>query len=79
MISVGVLVANTTRPRPWNHIPALERLAIHLEDNFKDRSPLVEYFQLHKQPILSPPEEAWGGWEEELSRATVGSFLCLNF
>jgi hypothetical protein len=75
MISVGVLVANTTRPRPWNHIYALKRLATHLEDNPKDRKPLEDYFRLHKQPTPPPVEEPWGGWEEELSHATVCLFL----
>jgi hypothetical protein len=75
MISVGVLVANTTRPRPWNHIYALKRLATHLEDNPKDREPLEDYFRLHKQPTPPPAEEPWSGWEEELSHATVCLFL----
>jgi hypothetical protein len=71
MISVGVFVAHTTRPRPWDHIPALKRLTVHLEDDPKDRKPLEEYFQLHKRPTPPPAEVPWNGWEEELSRATV--------
>jgi hypothetical protein len=73
MISVGALVANSTRPRPWNHISALKRFAVHLEDYPKDKAPLEEYFNENRVVDLSPPpEEPWYGWEAELSRATVG-------
>lgn len=72
MISVGVLLANSTRPRAWNHISALKRFAIQLEDKYEDRTPLEEYFERHKAPLASPStEEPWNGWEEELSRATM--------
>ncbi|CAG8763452.1 2178_t:CDS:2, partial [Acaulospora colombiana] len=72
MISVGVLVANTTRPRPWKHISALERHSIHLEDNKKNKKPLEEYFEKHRAPNLHVnSEEFWNGWEPELSDATM--------
>ena len=78
MISVGVLVANSTRPRAWMHISALKRFSVQLEDNHEDRKQLEDYFEQHKSPVAAPPaEEPWSGWEEELSRATVGS--CFEF
>lgn len=72
MISVGVLVANSTRPRPWNHISSLKRFTVHLEDHPKDKKPLEKYFEEQKVASLDPPsEEPWEGWEPELLRATV--------
>ncbi|KAG8830413.1 hypothetical protein FRC18_008148 [Serendipita sp. 400] len=72
MISVGVLVENSTRPRPWNHISALKRFAVRLEDSLEERDSLEAYFNQHKvSNTNSSEEEPWDGWEEELSRATM--------
>lgn len=72
MISIGVLVAQSTRPRPWNHINALKRFAVRLEDDLKERECLKEYFEERKVLNLDlPEEETWNGWEAELSRATM--------
>ncbi|KAG8758123.1 hypothetical protein FRC14_000747 [Serendipita sp. 396] len=72
MISVGVLVENSTRPRPWNHISALKRFAVRLEDSLEERDFLEAYFNQHKVPNTnSSEEEPWDGWEEEISRATM--------
>ncbi|KAG8807822.1 hypothetical protein FRC17_004252, partial [Serendipita sp. 399] len=72
MISVGVIVENSTRPRPWKHINALKRFAVRLEDNLDERDSLEAYFNEHKvSSTNAPEEEPWDGWEEELSRATM--------
>ena len=74
LLSVGILVAPSLRPRPWRHITALKNFAVHLEDKYTVKKPLVGYFDLHKARGLSlgePP--AWTGWKDELLNATVGA------
>jgi hypothetical protein len=74
MISVGVLVANTRRPRPWNHISALKRFAVHLEDDMSNKEPLERYFNDRKvADLTSLDEPSWDGWESELNESTVRS------
>jgi DENN domain-containing protein 11 len=76
LLSVGVLVAPSLRPRPWRHIAALKRFAVHLEDHYKVKKPLVDYFDLHKARGLSLGEpEVWTGWNDELSNATVSASM----
>lgn len=75
MISVGVLVTNSTRPRAWTHISALKRFSVQLEDKHDDRKQLEEYFELHRASLAEPvAEEPWNSWEDELSRATVSAY-----
>ena len=74
LISVGMLVAPSLRPRQWRHIAALKKFAVHLEDHYTIKKPLVDYFDLHKARGRSLGEpEVWTGWEDELSNATVGT------
>jgi hypothetical protein len=74
LISVGVLVAPSLRPRPWRHITALKQFAVHLEDKYMVKKPLVDYFDLHKARGLSLGEpQVWTGWKDELLNATVGA------
>jgi hypothetical protein len=79
LLSVGVLVAPSLRPRPWRHIVALKKFAVHLEDRYMVKNPLVDYFDLHKARGLSLGEpDVWTGWEDELSNATVGTNSRVN-
>jgi len=74
LLSVGVLVAPSVRPRPWRHIAVLKKFAVHLEDRYTVKKPLVEYFDLHKARGLSLGEpEVWDSWQAELLNATVGA------
>ena len=74
LLSVGVLVAPSLRPRPWRHITALKKFAVHLEDKYMVKKPLVDYFDLHKARGRSLGEpQVWTGWKAELSNATVGA------
>jgi len=74
LLSVGVLVAPSLRSRPWQHITALKKLAVHLEDKYMVKKPLVDYFDLHKARGLSlGAPQVWTGWKDELLNATVGA------
>lgn len=90
LTSLGILLAKSTRPRPWRHVAALRALADSiylsletrgiLEPSESDWEPARDFFEERKvrRADLSGAGE-WYGWSHELDnvRHSMGLVLCL--
>jgi len=84
--SLGVLLAKSSRPRPWQHVPSLKSLIRSMYSRFKeegiydpeqfDWSTAESFFEQRKdsQTDSSDPG-AWRGWSDELDSVSVGITL----
>lgn len=82
--SLGVLLAKSSRPRPWQHVPSLKSLIRSMYSRFKeegiydpeqfDWSTAESFFEQRKdsQTDSSDPG-AWRGWSDELDSVSVGT------
>ncbi|THV01713.1 hypothetical protein K435DRAFT_654798, partial [Dendrothele bispora CBS 962.96] len=91
--SLGILVAKTSRPRPWRHINALKDLIAMLYAPMElsgssqplepDLAPAQRYFERHSvQDASGSAIRGWDGWSHELDgtdndRTTLGPTLHL--
>jgi hypothetical protein len=90
LTSLGVLLAKSTRPRPWRHVAALRALADSiylsletrgiLEPSESDWEPARVFFEERKvrRADLSGAGE-WYGWSHELDNVRRGMGLVLCF
>ncbi|KAJ3787099.1 hypothetical protein GGU10DRAFT_386124 [Lentinula aff. detonsa] len=75
--SLGILLAKSTRPKPWRHVAALKNLIVMLyarmeltdalQPSEPDWQPSRTYFKEHKVKAFGPGEAGdWSGWTHEL-------------
>lgn len=75
--SLGVLLAKSSRPRPWRHAPSLKFLIRSMYSRFQEQgiydperfdwSSAESFFEQRKDPgIDSFDAGSWGGWSHEL-------------
>lgn len=84
--SLGVLLAKSSRPRPWLHVPSLKSLVHSMYSRFKeediydpkefDWSLAESFFEQRKFPQTDSSNlDAWRGWSDELD--SVSAFCLL--
>jgi hypothetical protein len=75
--SLGVLLAKSSRPRPWRHVSSLKSLVRSMYSRFKDEgiydpekfdwSSAETFFEQRKNSRTNPLDSgAWRGWSDEL-------------
>jgi hypothetical protein len=83
LFSLGVLLAKSSRPRPWRHVPSLKSLIRSMSPQFKkegirdpdqfDWSFAEGFFEQRKYSQASSSDSsAWRGWSDELDAVRVG-------
>lgn len=90
--SLGILLAKSSRPRPWRHVPSLKSLIRSMYSRFKeegiydpgefDWSSAESFFEQRKYPQSGSSDlGAWRGWSDELDSvsADVASSLFLPY
>lgn len=63
--ALGLLVAKSSKPRPWRHLNALKALSDQLDDDPEERDALLNYYETHKS-VEDAKVDAWDGWAAEL-------------
>lgn len=82
LFSLGVLLAKSSRPRPWRHVPSLKSLIHSTYSQFKkegiydpeqfDWSFAEGFFEQRKHSQASASDSsAWRGWSDELDAVGV--------
>ncbi|KAJ3993055.1 hypothetical protein F5050DRAFT_1810868 [Lentinula boryana] len=75
--SLGILLAKSTRPKPWRHVAAIKNLIVMLyarmeltdawQPSKPDWQPARTYFEEHEVKASDPGEAGdWSGWSHEL-------------
>lgn len=86
LFSLGVLLAKSSRPRPWRHVPSLKSLVRSMYSRFKkdgiydpeqfDWSFAEGFFEQRKYSQASSSDSsAWRGWSDELDAVGVDTML----
>ena len=82
--SLGVLLAKSSRPRPWRHVPPLKSLVRSMYSRFQvegiydpgqfDWSSAESFFEQRKDSqIDSLGSGTWRGWSDELDLVSVNT------
>jgi hypothetical protein len=82
--SLGVLLAKSSRPRPWRHVPSLKSLFRSMYSRFQgegiydpgqfDWSSAESFFEQRKDSqIDSPGSGTWRGWSDELDLVSANT------
>jgi hypothetical protein len=82
--SLGILLANSTRPRPWRHVPALKALIETIyagvgnrgEPTEKDWDLAGAFFEERKTRVDIRVGD-WNGWSHELDGVSIYSDICI--
>jgi len=84
--SLGVLLAKSSRPRPWRHVSSLKSLIRSMYSRFKeegiydpgefDWSSAEGFFEQRKYPQTdSTDSSTWRGWSDELDSVSTGIII----
>ena len=84
--SLGVLLANLSRPRPWRHVPSLKALVRSLYSQFQeegiydpgqfDWSPAESYFEQRRDSQADSSDPGvWRGWSDELYSVSASAIV----
>lgn len=84
--SLGVLLAKSSRPRPWRHVSSLKSLIRSMYSRFKeegiydpgefDWSSAEGFFEQRKYPQAdSPDSSTWRGWSDELDSVSADTII----
>ena len=84
--SLGVLLAKSSRPRPWRHVSSLKSLIRSMYSRFKeegiydpgefDWSSAEGFFEQRKYSQTDSSDlDAWRGWSDELDSVSVDIIL----
>ncbi|TFK51280.1 hypothetical protein OE88DRAFT_1712549 [Heliocybe sulcata] len=79
--SLGILLATSTRPRPWRHVASLKNLMHRMYSVLEDRGileptkedwePARDYFERRKvQEVVLGGAGDWNGWSQEFDGST---------
>lgn len=81
--SLGVLLAKSSRPRPWRHVPSLKSLIRSMYSRFKEQgiydpeqfdwSSAESFFKQREDSGIG--SSAWRGWSDELDSVSVGAIV----
>ena len=82
LFSLGVLLAKSSRPRPWRHVPSLKSLIRSMYLRFEeegiydpgkfDWSPAESFFERRKYSQSDSSDSgAWRGWSDELDSVSA--------
>jgi hypothetical protein len=87
--SIGVLLAKSSRPRPWRHVPSLKTLIRSMYSHFKeegiydpgqfDWSPAEIFFKQREVSRADSFDSGhWSGWSDELDSVSAGVIFFLS-